>query len=179
VLDPIIEIPVALGLATWFAVTGGLRWRFLIIIMVIDAVVPMIFLLIALAKGQISTWDIRDRRERIPLYLFTLFVHGMGVLLAHLLERGDLSRILFVFWTVALAFGLITTRWKISLHTGVNAVLLVFVNVIYGWQYWWLLGLVPLVAWARVHDKHHTWAQAAAGAVLGGVMTYVGMTVLL
>lgn len=175
VLDPVIEIPVALGLAIWFAVAGGLRWRFLVIILLIDALLPFLFMVISLAKGQITSWDIRKREERTPLYLFTLFVHGLGVVLAHLLERGDLSRILFVFWVIAAAFALITLKWKISLHGGVNAVLLVFVNMLYGWQYWYLMGLLVLVGWARVHDKHHSVAQYTAGAVLGGIMTYVGM----
>lgn len=179
VLDPVVEIPLAVSLAVWFAVSGGLRWRFLVLILVVDAVLPFLFMLIALVKGQITSWDIRKREERIPLYLFTLFVHGIGVLLAHLLERGDLARILFIFWLVAAVFALITLKWKISLHTGVNAVLVTFVNIIYAWQYWWLLLLLPLVAWARVHDRHHTWAQAAAGALLGGGMTYLGMAVLL
>ena len=146
--------------------------------MIVDAVLPFVFMLIALAKGQISNWDIRNRKERIPLYLFTLFVHGVGILLADWMGKSDLARILLVFWLVAAVFAIVTTRWKISLHTGVNTVLIMFANVIYHWQYWWLLGLIPLVAWARVYDKHHTWRQAAVGAVLGGVVTYVGMAYL-
>lgn len=179
VLDPVVEIPLAVGLAVWFAVAGGLRWRFLVLILVVDALLPFLFMVIALLKGQISNWDIRKREERIPLYLFTLLVHGVGVVLAHTLERGDLARILFVFWLIALLFALITLKWKISLHTGVNAVLVTFVNIVYSWQYWWLLLLLPLVAWARVHDRHHSWSQVAAGVLLGGGMTYLGMAVLL
>jgi len=175
VFDPVIEIPVALFLATWFAVAGGLRWRFLILIMILDTILPLLFMLIALAKGQISNWDIRKREERIPLYLFTLFVHGMGVVLAEVLERGDLARILLVFWVIAAVFAVITTRWKISLHTGVNAMLMIFVNMLYDFRYWYLLGILPFVAWARVYDKHHDWVQVGAGIMVGGGMTYLGM----
>jgi len=156
-------------------VSGGMRWRALILIMIVDGVLPLIFMLVALSKGHISNWDMRERRERVPLYLFTLFVHGVGILVADYLGKGDLARILLVFWVVAVVFAMITTRWKISLHAGVNSVLVVFVNMIYGWRYWWLLGLIPLVAWARVIDRHHTWRQVLAGAVIGGGMVWVGM----
>lgn len=178
VLDPVVEIPVALVFAIWFAVSGGVRWRFLVLILAIDALLPFLFMLISLAKEHISNWDIRDRKERIPLYLFTLFVHGVGILLADWMDKGDLARILLIFWIVAAFFALVTLKWKISLHAGVNAVLVVFVNMIYGWQYWYLLMLIPLVSWARVHDKHHSWSQVAGGAMLGGGIVYMGMKFL-
>jgi len=178
VFDPVVEIPVVLTLAIWFAVSGGLRWRFLLILLLVDAILPFLFMMIALAKGQIKTFDIRERRERIPLYLFTLLVHGVGILLACCMGKGDLAQILLVFWIIAAVFAAVTIFWKVSLHTGVNAVLAVFVNMLYGWQYWWLMLVIPVVAWARIHDKHHTPLQVLAGAVLGGGIAYVGLVLV-
>lgn len=174
-LDPVWEIPAAIAVAVMFAVREGLRWRFLGLILFIDAVVPMIFFLTMLYHKQIKDWDIQKRAERIPLYLFTLVCHLGGLWLAHELGKGELVRVLAVYYVTAIVFFLITLKWKISLHAGVNAVLVTSLNVFYGWHYVWLYGLLCLVMWARVTQRHHTWAQVIAGALLGGGMVMLGL----
>ena len=178
VLDPVWEIPLAIMLAIAFAVREGLRWRFLGIILFIDAVVPMIFFLTMLYHKQIKDWDIQNRMQRIPLYLFTLICHLGGLWLAHELGKGDLFKVLLVFYVVAISFFLITLKWKISLHAGVNAVLITTIVSFYGLQYAWLYGLLCLVAWARVYQKHHTWAQVVTGAGIGAGMIFVGLRLI-
>lgn len=175
VLDPVWEIPLALLLAIAFAVKEGLRWRFLGLILFIDAVVPMIFFLTMLYHRQLSGWDMQKRAERLPIYLFTLICHLGGLWLAHELGRVELVRVLSVFYSVAIVFFLVTMQWKISLHSGVNAVVITTINIFYGWHLWWLYGLLYLVMWARVYQKHHTWPQVLAGAVVGGVVVFIGL----
>lgn len=174
VLDPVWEIPLALLLAIAFAVKEGLRWRFLGLILFIDAVVPMIFFLTMLYHKQLSNWDMDKRGQRLPIYLFTLICHLGGLWLAHELGRVELVRVLSVFYSVAIVFALVTMKWKISLHAGVNAVVITTVNMFYGWHLWWLYGLLYLVMWARVYQKHHTWAQVVAGAVVGVGVLIIG-----
>ncbi|MFZ2199550.1 MAG: hypothetical protein WAV40_02055 [Microgenomates group bacterium] len=175
VLDPVWEIPIAILLAIGFAVREGLRWRFLGLILFIDAVVPLIFFLTMLYHKQIKDWDIQNRAERIPLYIFTLICHMGGIWLAHELGKNELVSILLVFYSVAIVFAGVTTFWKISLHAGVNAVLITVINVFYGWQYFWLYGLLYLVMWARVYQKHHTWAQVVAGSLIGMLIIVGGL----
>ncbi len=164
--DPVVEIPLALALAVWFSLTHGLRWRFLVLLLYIDSFLPFIFFLHLLHKGEISDWDVRNRRERIPLYLFTVIVHLAGVGLAWLIGRKELVVILLAFYIVAVVFMVVTYFWKISLHAGVNALLVTFINVLLGWRYWWLYGVVVLVSWARVKGGFHRPAQVVWGAVL-------------
>ncbi|MCE7897928.1 MAG: hypothetical protein DPW11_04690 [bacterium] len=178
VLDPVWEIPLAILLAVAFAATEGLRWRFLGLLLFIDAVVPMIFFLIMLLNKQIKDWDIQKRQQRIPLYTFTLICHLAGLWLAHELGKTELVSVLGVFYVVGIIFTLITLKWKISLHGGVNAVLVTAINMFYGWQYLWLYGLLALVMWARVYQRHHSWAQVTAGAVLGGGLVGLGLSMI-
>ena len=177
-LDPVWEIPAAVAMAAVVAVAEGIRWRFLGMLLFIDAVVPFVFFMTMLYHRQIKDWDIQNRVQRIPLYIFTLICHAGGIWLAHELSKTDLVNILLVFYMVAVVFGVITFFWKISLHTGVNAVLITFINWATNWKYWWLYTLVLAVAWARVYQRHHTWAQAAAGAMLGGGMVAAGLMTL-
>lgn len=178
-LDPVWEIPLALLLAIGFAVREGLRWRFVGLILFIDAVVPLIFFLTMLYHKQIKDWDIQNRAQRIPLYLFTMICHLGGIWLAHELGRTQLVSILLVFYAVAVIFFVITLKWKISLHAGVNAVLFTAVNMFYDFKYAWLYILLCLVMWARVYQKHHSSAQVVAGALLGSGIVYLGLVNLI
>lgn len=174
VLDPVWEIPVAILVAIAFAVKEGLRWRFLGVLLFIDAIVPMIFFLTMLYHKQLSNWDMDKRSQRLPIYLFTLVCHLGGLWLAHELGRVELVRVLSVFYSVAIIFFLVTMKWKMSLHAGVNAGLITTINIFYGWHLWWLYGALCLVMWARVYQKHHTWAQVVAGAGVGIGVILVG-----
>ena len=50
VFDPVIEIPIMLGTAVWWALTNGLRWRFLVFLLVVDALLPALYMLWGLKK---------------------------------------------------------------------------------------------------------------------------------
>jgi hypothetical protein len=178
IFDPVWEIPVAILLAVGFALQEGIRWRFLGLLLFIDAIIPMIFFLTMLYHKQIREWDMQKRAQRLPLYLFTLICHLGGIWLAHELGKGELVSILVVYYAVAIVFGSITTKWKISLHAGVNAVLITTINMFYGWQFSWLYLVLYLVMWARVYQKHHTWGQVIVGALLGILMIIVGLSLV-
>ncbi len=178
IFDPVWEIPFAILLAVAFAIQEGLRWRFLGILLFVDAVVPMIFFLIMLRNKQIKDWDIQKRAQRIPLYMFTLICHLGGLWLTYELGKDGLFPILLVFYIVAIVFFIITLKYKISLHAGVNAVLITAINMFYGWKYFWLYGLLYLVMWARVYQKHHTWGQVISGALLGTLIVGVGLSTI-
>ncbi|MFZ2201781.1 MAG: hypothetical protein WAV56_00095 [Microgenomates group bacterium] len=165
--DPVIEIPLLIASVIFMAVANGLRFRFLIFLLFTDAVLPAVYMLWGLATKRISDWDMTRRQERSGLYFFTIFCHLFGVVLAYLLGKILLAKILFIFWSLAVVFALITVVWKISVHAGVNAAALAFFNHYYGWsRYWWLVPILVVVLWARVAIKKHTWTQVTAGAIL-------------
>jgi len=178
VLDPVWEIPLSLLIAIGFAVQEGLRWRFLGLLLFIDVVVPMIFFFTMLYHRQIKDWDIQSRVQRIPLYLFTMVCHLGGLWLAHEVGKSELAVILAIFYVIGIIYVLITLRWKISIHAGTNAVLITSINMFYDWKYWYLYSLLGLVMWARVYQRHHSWAQVVAGAALGGGLVGVGFSIL-
>jgi hypothetical protein len=177
--DPVWMMPVAISSATVFAVSEGLRWRFLGLLLFIDAVVPLIFFVIMLLNRQIKDWDIHKREQRIPLMTFTLICHLAGLWLACELGKNELSAVLAVFYFTGLIFALITLKWKISLHAGINAVLFTAINVFYDWQYPWLYLILLGVMWARVYQRHHTPAQVVVGALVGMGLAASGLLLVL
>jgi hypothetical protein len=178
VFDPVWEMPLVFLLAIAFAVKEGLRWRFLGLILFIDVIVPTIFFLTMLYNKQLSSWDMRKRQERLPIYIFTLLCQLGGIWLAYELGKVEFVRILFLYYLIGLVFVIITTQYKISLHAGVNAILITSVNVFYGWRYIGLYLILVAVMWARVYQKHHTWHQVIVGAGLGGGIAILGYYLL-
>jgi len=174
--DPVWEVPAAILVTVAFALQEGLRWRFLGLLLFIDAIVPFIFFLLMLYHKQIDSWDIRKRKQRLPIYAFTLLCHLGGIWMAHEVGKTELAQTLLVFYGIALTYVGVTFFWKISLHAGVNTLLITSLNMFAGWRYWYLYAILPLVWWARHYQKHHTWAQLAVGSLLSLITTYLGLS---
>jgi len=109
----VFEIPVLLAGASYYALTNGYRWRFLLFLLVVDALLPFLFILWQRATGKISDWDMTKRQERKGIYLFTVFAHLFGVVFAYMIGKTAMAGVLFVFWSMAAIFALITLYWKI------------------------------------------------------------------
>ncbi len=176
VFDPVVEIPILLAGSVYYALSNGLRWRFLVMLLVVDAVLPALYMVYGLMKGKIKDWDITKREERMGLYFFTIFAHLFGVVAAYAVGKTDLFEILLVFWTMAVVFAVVTLFWKISVHAGTNAAVVAFFNHYYGWdRFWWLVLVLIVVLWSRVEIKKHTWAQVLVGATLALVWVSLGL----
>lgn len=71
-------------------------------------------------------------------------------------------------------FGAITQLWKISFHTGVyTGCITVLVLILDDPRFAWLFLLVPLIAWARIRRKRHTFVQTVVGVLIALINTVV------
>ncbi len=164
---------VVLVIVAWrFSATTSeaLKWALLGILFA--PAVPLLYLFRQLRHGRVTDHHVRRREQRAPLILFTLAC-GFAAL-AVLSRLGAPRQVIGLACSgaagliVALA---ITRFWKISIHAGVAAGIVVVFLYLFGW---WMLLLVPLAAlvcWARVAVGDHTPAQVAAGAAVGAVVS--------
>ncbi|GAC1433382.1 MAG: phosphatase PAP2 family protein [Burkholderiaceae bacterium] len=164
---------VVLIVVAWrYSPTTGeaLKWSLLGILFA--PVVPLLYLLRQLRRGKVTDHHVRRREQRAGIILFTLAC-GFAALVV-LLKLGAPSQIIGLICAgaagliIALA---ITHYWKISIHTGVTAGIVVVFLELFGW---WMLLLVPLVAlvgWARVAVDDHTPAQVTVGAFIGAFVS--------
>ncbi len=167
VSDPVFLIPLMLAAAVAWSLLNGLRWRFILILLLIDGLIPALYFVHLLRTREISDWDTTKRQQRIKLYGAALIIHAVGVIFAWTLGKIILAKILFSFWTLAFVYTLITLVWKISLHTGVFATAVTFAAVLFGPNWIWAWALLPVIAWSRLRLKKHTPAQVIIGALLG------------
>jgi len=121
-------------------------------------ILPFVLFLIAWKTKFVSNWDMSDRRER-PKILWPLVL--IEVVCIFVFQLSSIIPILVVI----IGFAIITQFWKISGHAMGAAFATGTIIVTYGWKWWPVLLIVPLVSWARVVRKDHTIAQVVAGAI--------------
>lgn len=138
---------------------------------VFAGVVPMVVIKSGVRKGNWSDRHLSARAQRlrvIPLILASLCI-GITVMWAGNAPRELLAAVATMVATLVVIM-VITTAWKISVHTSVAGGAATMTALVLG-PWWWVAWmLVLLVGWSRVALRDHTRAQVAAGALLGPAM---------
>jgi membrane-associated phospholipid phosphatase len=132
-------------------------------------VVPTLYVEHGVRVQRFSDRCLTRREQRLlPLAVgITASLTGLVILALDNAPRDLL--VLVGTMVVVLALSLVVTSvWKISLHTTVLAGAGVIAALHFGGVWLVLMGLLlPLVGWARISLREHTPAQAIGGAVLG------------
>lgn len=117
--------------------------------------------------------DVTNRADRpLPLLVASIGALVGGSLISH---RFDIPSLLFISQTLVmmlLVLTVVTTLWKISIHTSTLAALVTLLVVLRGPELSALYLLIIPVAWARVRLRKHSVAQILAGSLLGAAVTY-------
>lgn len=178
IFEPIWEVPVIVWMAVWYAVEPVLQVRILLILFLFDVILPGIFLATSLRKGK-ADWDFTNRKERQGAYKFVTACHLFSIILMFVLGQVLLAKLLLVLWSITVVFMFINNYWKISVHAGVNALMMVFLNSLWGWKmFGWMTVILVLVLWSRVKIRKHTVTQVMIGAALSMAMAQLGMRLL-
>ncbi len=166
-------------------------WILLTFLLMMVVVFPFISLFIMSKNKIISSYSIPHRKERLPVLFFMIIYYLMTYYIFRhwnetLLNLLD-PYVSFLFATILLLvfLFLITTTWKISLHSSSIAGLsggimaeIVAINEINNSNTIMiinslLLVLMGLVCFARIYLKAHTFLQVIAGISLGFSVMFV------
>jgi small-conductance mechanosensitive channel len=126
--------------------------------------VPLVLYIIAWKTKFVSNWDMSDRRER-PKILWPLVV--IEVICISVFQLSSIIPML----AAIIGFAIITQFWKISGHAMGAALATGTIVARFGWGWWPVLLIVPLVCWARVVRRDHTIWQVIAGAAYSWIIT--------
>lgn len=173
---PIICIP--LFLIICLVLANGDVYKFLeleLISLVFASILPMAIILYW-AKKLGTDKDISNRSDRYTPLIVGIISYFIGFLICLLLGLDNFLCVLLLCYSVNTGVVLlITTRWKISVHTtglsgpvGALILLLGPIGAAFGMIY-------PVLIWSRVLLKKHTMAQAIAGGVQGFFLTVLEM----
>ena len=155
----------------------GLRetnfWRFALIVALVMVLPQLILRLIFSQRNQSSGWDIKTLKHR-PLVIGVLLIFGiLHIILARTYGNEHLMQLFLLYELWLLGFCLVSLIWKMSGHAGGMALATGLMILWYGWTWWPILLLVPLMGWARVVTRDHTVAQVIWGSLYSFVMVLV------
>lgn len=137
-----------------------------------------LFVIVGVFLGVFSNFDVSKREQRPLLFSFSAFVI-ICYLLSLLIFNGPKILFLALFAIVlGLIVFVIVNKWiKASIHVATATSVLLFIGVVYKGYFFLLLALIPLLAWARVKTKEHTFLETLIGSVLGMLITLIVYTV--
>lgn len=125
------------------------------------------------ATGRKLDFELNRRADRVvPLAITIAGLTFLGIVFwiwqgtaRHVYINVAASAMFAVFWAL-------TSQWKVSLHSLATSLFLTGILLLMelSWPFWFLLLLIPLVVWARIHLKFHNLGQTLAGIVLGVAM---------
>lgn len=177
---PIITIPLFLIICIVLSFDNGAfdfsKFVTLELISLIFASVLPMAIIIFWAKRIDTDKDISNREDRFIPLVIGIVSYFIGVLVSLLLNADNFITLLLLCYAVNTGVVLvITTKWKISVHTtgisGPIAALILLlgpIGAVFGVIY-------PIVIWARVLLKKHTLSQAICGGVQGFFLTVLEM----
>ena len=173
-LAPIVVIPlvtIVVSLHASRTLVQGAGFAFVAVFFA--AVLPYAFLLFGVRRGRFDDRQIRVRAQRPFLLAFTLTSVTVGLVVLKVLGAPRDLFALVAAMVAGMAISLVVSSvWKISIHTSCVAGVVVSLALLVTPASWWLAPLVALTGCARVVLRDHTPAQVLAGTALGaGVAT--------
>ena len=177
---PIICIPLFLIICLTLSFgSEGFDWaKFLVleaVSLVFASILPMAIILFW-AKKLNTDSDISNRSDRYMPLIVGIVSYLIGFIICLVFRLDNFLTCLLLCYAVNTGVVLlITTKWKISVHTtglsgpvGALILLLGPIGALFGILY-------PLLIWSRVTLEKHTLAQAIAGGVQGFFLTVLEM----
>lgn len=177
---PIICIPLFLIICVVLSFEDGVfnMSKFIVlelISLVFASILPMA-IIVFWAKKLNTDKDISNRQDRFTPLIVGVVSYFIGFAISFMMNVDRFLTLLLLCYCVnTFIVMLITTRWKISVHTtglsgpvGALILLLGPVGAMFGILY-------PILIWSRVLLEKHTLAQAICGAVQGFFLTVVEM----
>lgn len=141
--------------------------------------IPYLILATGVRRGRFTDMHLSRREERPIMMAIGLASVAVGLGLMALLDapRELFALVGAMVAGVAVAL-LVSSIWKISIHTSVTAGSATILAIVFGpWAL--LLGsVVAAVAWARVRLGAHTVSQVLVGAAVGAGVAYGAFTAL-
>lgn len=163
--------------ATEYRILPTLGWGLLAA--ATSSLIPQAVIVWGARRGRWDGHHVRDRAGRLIPFIALI---GSGAIGLTALWLGGAPWPLVALDITMLALviiaGVITVRWKVSMHAAAAGGAAVVLAVFYGPLWWAATIVVAAIAWSRVQLRDHTPAQVAVGALLGALVIGGGFVAL-
>lgn len=133
---------------------------------------PLLYIIGGMRRGTITDVHVALRHQRRG----PILAASAGAAVSALLLREVGAPVELQLGAVAMVvigglFGLISLRWKISIHPATLSASTVICGMLVSPAWFGVLALLPAVVWARVHRGRHTWMQGVVATALAALVT--------
>lgn len=166
VAEPLIWLPLMIWqVLSHVSLPGDKKLIYYPMLLFFVFIIPFSYFMYLVFIKKEFDFDVTQRSKRVGFTLKSMGSFAVGLLLTFFMDR-QLFVITGAVFLATLSLVLVTTRWKISFHGGLNSLIFCTINYLYNWHFWWLFLLLLPIGWARLTMKKHTVAQYAAGVAL-------------
>lgn len=138
------------------------------------AVLPFLIVYALWRKHRLTDIHVRLRGQRTVPFMAALVSGSAGMALLYAVQAPvELVALAAVYLANGLILTLISLRWKISVHAAVFTAGVMSLWALGYMPALWALALLPLVMWARVRRRRHTWLQGLVPVALSLAVTPV------
>lgn len=135
-----------------------------------------LYILVGIKIGFFTNFDVSRREQRIYLFPVVLFA-GVTFLFSLIAFNGPRSLFFaIIYFLISVAvLALVTLKIKASIHVGSITAATLSAVYFFGDKYFILLILIPIMAWARINQKRHTFKETIVGFILGFLLALMGI----
>lgn len=152
-------------------VADEVTWQHIAILVGFSLLIPVLFLLWQISKGNITDFFMQHRDQRDWIYVVAFGSNLMAAWLLNHLKAPALIRFSIIVALCQIGvMGLINQFSKISAHASVVTLFCCLATMLYGSWLLFSLVLVPLVGWGRITLKKHSFKQTMAGVGLSAAI---------
>ena len=142
-------------------------------------ILPIIAILLLVRISKVSNIHLHEKDERLlPLCIICISMVLGTIVLYKVGASWKIVWVCLAFIVNSIVFSVITPFWKISFHTSVATGCIIVLVILINVKLLWLLLVIPLITWARVYRKRHTFLQTLAGTILAIINTILFSIVL-
>lgn len=191
IVNPLILPPILFVCVLFhFGAGSGEIWQTVAISAFFFAVIPLLYLVLAVYRGEIETLEVRTREHRFRPLMVGIVAYALGVLVLFLTvdtARSLITLLAVIYPVNGVLVTLITLRWKISVHMSGLAGFVASLFYLYTMQVgsdkvvpgsvlFMLIALIPILMWARVRSGAHTFAETVGGTLFGLCMVWLQLS---
>ncbi len=131
---------------------------------VLELVAPVALLGYFRHIGKVSDWEMTDVKERRAFFVWVVLLHTISLACLYFWGNELAFEIRLSMWILSIIGTAVTFVWKVSIHLAAFAAVVFLLNVLFGWHWWPLFLLMPVLMWARIVRKKHTFMQTLVGS---------------
>ena len=171
----------------YYTITATGRWFFLGVTAILTILAPLFSVGYLLYTKQLSSIEMKDRKERIlPMAITVAYTFGLYYLFSTFSMPSVIMAIIGVGVVATVMTLFITFFWKISTHlvafSGLTAMVIVLSAKIHPVPNAVIIGLfffTGIIGWARLRQNAHSLSQVLVGWATGFSISYFAMLFLL